>query len=139
MHASEGVGVEGEEVGPIGKCGEEGALRNAVAKKRSDASTGGGYSFHERKGSQGQQNPVLEVVDCSHGGGQPIAEQSHDPRGVKELAVQFSLGSCMLGSLAGSSPVHEFGLWDREVSAKCKNNFWSTKGGYGPPGRPGPP
>jgi len=25
------------------------------------------------------------------------------------------------------------------TSAKCKNQFWSTKGGHGPPGPPGPP
>jgi len=25
------------------------------------------------------------------------------------------------------------------ASAKCKNQSWSTKGGYGPPGLPGPP
>ena len=27
----------------------------------------------------------------------------------------------------------------RTPSAKCKNQSWSTKSGYGPPGPPGPP
>jgi len=58
----EDVGVGGEEVGPRGKYREEEALSDAVAKQRSDTSTGGGYSLDEGKGGLGQRKPVPEVV-----------------------------------------------------------------------------
>jgi len=42
VHALNGAGVAGEEVGPSGEYGKEKAFGNAVAKKKSDAGTGEG-------------------------------------------------------------------------------------------------
>jgi len=72
VHASEGGGVWGEEVGPVCEYGGEEAVGDAVAEKGCNPSPWGGYAFDEGRNSLGQGLPMPEVVGGVEARGKPV-------------------------------------------------------------------
>jgi len=61
---------------------------------------------------------------------------------IKSHGIEFAIAVCVEEIFCNrwvEKSVRDPYLIPRGLSAKCKNHPWSSKGGYSPPGPPGPP